>query len=293
MMITIQDAKSTAAIAPTGAQLLSLKDSSGKEYIWQRNPAYWKNCSPLLFPAIGNSRNNQTYFDGAAYEMPKHGFCKESVFDVYEQTDSSVSFRLAANEMTRRHYPYDFVLTLTYRLENGVLSMIYTVENSGDCHMPYCLGAHPGFNCPLEHGASFEDYQLIFELEENTKSIVYDLEAMEFDVKQHRVSLENTRILPLHHQLFDQDAIYFDKIKSRKVSLVHAGTGHGVEVSYPGFESVAFWSPTGKDAPLLCVEPWNGSAICSDEDDVFIHKHGVLTLKPGESKSHLLQIRMI
>lgn len=293
MMITIHDTQFTAAIDTTGAQLISLKDISGREYIWQRDPAYWKNCSPLLFPAIGNSRGGKTLFDGVWYEMPKHGFCKESTFEVSGQSDAEVSLSLAANDMTLRHYPYDFLLTLTYRLEAGGLSMVYHVENTGNRDMPYCLGAHPGFNCPLEDGASFEDYQLEFEFEENTESIVYDLEAMQFDGSCHKVSLANTRILPLRYELFDQDAVYFDKIRSRKVSLIHPATGRGVEVSYPGFETVAFWTPTKKGAPLLCVEPWNGSAIRSDEDDEFVHKHGLLTLKPNESREHLLQIRVI
>lgn len=293
MMITIQDSKTSAVIDTTGAQLVSFQDASGKEYIWQRNPAYWKNCSPLLFPAIGNSRNGKTKFDGTWFDMPKHGFCKESVFEVSAQSDTSTSFRLTANDKTRLHYPYDFVLTLTYRLEDGVLSMIYEVENTGCRDLPYCLGAHPGFNCPMEDGAVFEDYQLEFELEEDTRSIVYDLKAMQFDVDRHRVTLKNTRILPLRYDLFDDDAVYFDSIRSRKVALVHTQTKRGVEVSYPGFSTVAFWTPDGKQAPLLCIEPWNGSAIRSDEDDEFLHKHGVQILSAGEKKTHLLQIRML
>lgn len=305
MLITIQDQFSRAVIDTLGAQLISLcdttvprspsdpPDSPGKEYIWQRDPAYWKNCSPLLFPAVGNSRDDRTTFDGVQYEMPKHGFCKGSDFEVISQAESEATFRLTANEMTKKHYPYDFVLTLTYRLKDGLLSMTYQVSNPQDSDIHYCLGAHPGFVCPMEDGAVFEDYQLEFEQEEDTVSMVYDLEAMQFDVNCHKVTLDHTRVLPLSYDLFDQDAVYFDSIRSRKVSLLHKDSHKGVEVSYPGFTSVAFWTPGQVRAPLLCVEPWNGSAIRSDEDDAFVHKHGLQTLKGGETRSYLLEIRMV
>ena len=55
MIITICDSKTTASIDTLGAQLISMKDASGKEYIWQRDPAVWARCSPLLFPSVGSA----------------------------------------------------------------------------------------------------------------------------------------------------------------------------------------------------------------------------------------------
>lgn len=66
-----------------------------------------------------------------------------------------------------------------------------------------------------------------------------------------------------------------------------------MEVSFADFASVAFWTPAGKRAPFLCVEPWNGSAVCSDEDDEFAHKHDVQILGPGEKKHYGLGIRIL
>ncbi len=293
MIITIQDNQSTAAIDTTGAQLISFKNYDGKEYIWQRDPAFWPRCSPLLFPAVGNSRNGKTMFDGVWYEMPKHGFCKEADFEIAAQTENRAVFSLISNEMTRKYYPYEFALSIAYDLKDGILSTTYDVMNLQDTPIPYCIGAHPGFACPMEDGAAFEDYQLEFEQAENTSSIVYDLENMQFDVNRHLVTLANTRVLSLHYDLFDQDAVYFNEIRSRKVSLIHRETRKGIEVSYPGFSSVAFWTPDHKQAPFLCIEPWNGSAIRSDEDDDFLHKHDVQILDPKEKRRHLLQIRIL
>lgn len=46
MLITLTDSKTTAVIDSTGAQLISLKDASGCEYIWQRDAKYWKKMLP-------------------------------------------------------------------------------------------------------------------------------------------------------------------------------------------------------------------------------------------------------
>ena len=295
MIITLTDQNSmtSASIDSVGAQLISLKDGSGKEYIWQRDPDLWSGSSPLLFPAIGNCRNGRTRFDGVWYDMKKHGFCREADFAVTDQTGSSVVFRLTSSDCTRRFYPYDFELTLSYRLEGGTLFMDYSVANPDSRAICYCLGAHPGFNCPMEEGATFEDYQLEFEKEENTRSVVYDLKALHFDPDRRGLSLDHTRVLPLSYDLFLEDAVYFHQLLSRKVSLIHRGTRRGVEVAFPGFETVAFWTPDGKRAPFLCVEPWNGSAIWADEDDDFIHRRHVQILEPGKTKSYHLEIRII
>ena len=64
MIITISDPKAhvTASIDSAGAQLISLKDKTDKEYIWQRDPDIWPRCSPLLFPVVGNWRDWRTRF---------------------------------------------------------------------------------------------------------------------------------------------------------------------------------------------------------------------------------------
>lgn len=294
MIIRLQDTETlmSAAIDTFGAQLISLKDKNEKEYIWQRDPDIWPRCSPLLFPVVGNCRENRTRFDGVWYEMEKHGFCKGSDFSLSRQTSSSAVLMLTSGPQTRRSYPYDFVLSLAYTLAGGVLAMDYTVENPESRDICYCIGAHPGFICPMEEGARFEDYMLEFEKEEHTCAMPYDEKALQFDAEGTWISLDHTDTLPLSYELFQKDAVYFDRIDSRRVSLIHKETRKGIQVSYPDFESIAFWTPYGKNAPFLCIEPWNGSAIRSDEDDDFIHRHHLQLLKPGEKKQYHMDIRL-
>lgn len=297
MIITLQgDGRGlieTAAIDTIGAQLISLKDPTGKEYIWQRDPKFWARCSPLLFPIVGNLRNDEIIIEGQLCHITKHGFCRDMDFTVTEQSDSSVTMEILDNEDTRAIYPYSFRLSMTYTLTEGKLDITYRVYNRDSKAIHYCIGAHPGFNCPMEAGTSFDDYVLEFEAEETASSMTYDLTHSCFDPANRVPRLDHSRRLPICRELFKDDAVYFDDLKSRKVSLLHKDSGHGIEVAFPGFETVAFWTPYPTEAPFVCIEPWNGSGVYADEDLEFIHKNHIQTLEEGGSREYSLIIRII
>lgn len=293
MIVTLKNSKFTAQVDSLGAQLISLKDDKGTEYIWQRDPAHWVNCSPLLFPIVGNCRYGKAMIDGQWYEIPKHGFCKITDFSVEQKSESCAAFTICDTKETRAMYPYAFRLTLTYTLTGDGLHMDYQVENTDSKAICYELGAHPGFNCPLAEGESFDDYVLEFEKEETAASMVYDTDQMQFDVNDRVTQLDHSRVLPLSYDLFAKDAIFFDEIASRKVALKDPATGKGVEVDYRDFETIAFWTAMPSKGPFLCIEPWNGSAIRSDEDDNFANRHFLQTLEVGETKDYHLGIKVL
>lgn len=293
MIVTLKNQYFTAQVDSLGAQLISLKDSAGKEYIWQRDPAYWQNCSPLLFPIVGNCRNGKTLLEGNWYEIPKHGFCKVTDFSVNQASEGQAVFSICDSEATHAVYPYAFRLSLTYTLQEDGLHMDYQVANTDSKAIHYNIGAHPGFNCPLENGEKFEDYVLEFEQEETAASMVYDVKNLQFDVNWRKPMLENSRVIPLTYDLFRDDAIFFDQIRSRKVAIKNPATGKGVLVDYRDFETVAFWTAMPSKGPFLCVEPWNGSAIRSDEDDDFKNRHFLQTLEVGETKDYHLGIQIL
>ena len=276
-----------------GAELKSFRNPAGTEFIWNSDPAHWARSSPLLFPTIGNVRGNKTVIDGVEYEMPKHGFCKDSEFSVLAQSDDAVTFSLLASEQTRQSYPYDFELRLSYRLCANRLSMTYQVHNKDARTMYYHIGAHPGFLCPLADGESFTDYVLSFEQEERLEATVYDLENLCFSSTRKRLFAEKAKVLPLTVEMFDEDAVFVPQIRSRMVQLLNPTTGNGIAMRYPGFSSIAFWTPAGGEAPFICFEPWNGSAIYDDDSDIFSEKRGILSLDAGQNASYELEITLL
>lgn len=225
MQIKLQSDNYHVLLNTLGAELNSYSNPSGNEYVWNSDPTYWLRSSPLLFPTVGNVRNGETVIKDHIYQMPKHGFCKESEFEVTEQTEDSVTFLLKANEETLKHYPYDFKLYLSYHLNGSTLSMDYRVINKDSDLMYYHIGAHPGFMCPVNNGENIENCILRFEKEENFISYEYDIKNLEFNF-DHKVSQKaEGNTLPLTISMFDQDAVFFEHTNSHHVSFVNAVTG--------------------------------------------------------------------
>lgn len=293
MLLTLKDQGFTAQIETLGAELKSYKNETGKEFIWNSNPDFWPRSSPLLFPSIGNLRNGRTIINGTEYEIPKHGFARDTDMEYEIEADNKISFFCQENEETLKCYPFRFRLRLTYELNGPALHITYLVTNKDDKDMYYHLGAHPGFMCPLEEDEKFSDYVLKFPCEETCDSPTYDLENMQFDPVNSKRYLDHSDTLKLDYSLFNIDALVFPHLKSKSVQLLNPSTGKGIQVDYPDFATIAFWTPADIEAPLLCIEPWNGAAIFADEDDHFVNKKDIQTLKAGESKAYELGIRIL
>lgn len=288
MRITIKNDLVSAVIDSKGAELKSYADQEGKDYLWCGDAKYWGGTSPVLFPMVGNLRDGKTEINGVEYVISKHGFARDYEFQVIEQSLDRVVFSFSYTEDTLKIFPFRFNLRLTYSLHGTALTLAYDVANLDEQDMYYHLGGHPAFNCPLEQNESFSDYILKFEKQENCMSPVYDLKNLQVSNENRICLLDNTDTLPLDYSLFNEDAVIFDDMRSRKVSLTNPATGKGISVDFNTFDMIAFWTPTGKEAPFLCIEPWNGAAIYSDEDNQFNHKRCIQTARPGESQNFRL-----
>ena len=76
-IVTIKNAEFTVGIKTKGAEITSVKDNSGKEYIWQGDPQFWKDQAIVLFPVVGRLDDGKYSFGGKEYEMDIHGFAKD------------------------------------------------------------------------------------------------------------------------------------------------------------------------------------------------------------------------
>ena len=289
MVIELKNASSTAKIETLGAELISYINN-GQEYMWQKDAAYWGKCSPVLFPVIGNLRNGKITIEGNEYAIPKHGFCKDRDFEIVKRTENSVVLKTGFDNDTLKMYPYKFEFTMAYTLDSDKISIEYTVLNEDNKDMYYCIGSHPAINVPLGDG-EFTDYVLQFDKTEDCLSPVYDLENLEISTT-NRVNFldDDGKTINLKYSLFDNDAIIMDHVNSDKVTLKNEKTNHGVVFTFKGYSSIAFWTPTKKDAPFLCLEPWNGMAVRSGESDDIKDKFGIQSLKAKESKKYSISI---
>ena len=213
MVYSIQNEQICASIQSLGAQLCSLREAStGREHLWQGDPAVWNGQAPLLFPNIGRLRGDVYRLGNREYSLPKHGFARRREFALESQSSSQLTLLLRDDEQTRASYPFSFELRLTFSLEGNALSVRHSVVNTGEVDMPFCLGAHPGFFCAegdvlaLDAPETLALYRL-----DGEKGLMKD-EPVPYPVPEGRFALSSA--------LFQKDAMVFDGIRSRSVTLL-------------------------------------------------------------------------
>ena len=190
-------------------------------------------------------------------------------------------FRFTWDQESLQNYPFKFELDMVFTLLEKTLIVKHIVTNLGNEDMPYSVGGHPAFNCPLNEGEEYEEYSLEFEYKETDSTWMVEPDGL-IGLDQ-RLVLDNTKTLHLHRHLFDDDALIFKNLKSREVKLCHNTKGAILSMKFDDFDYLGIWAKPG--APFVCIEPWLGIGDSSDSNQVFADKEGLLFLEPKQSET--------
>lgn len=260
-----------------GGEIESFTDKvTGIQYMWQGNPDFWGGKNPTLFPLVGNTYTQDYEIDGKRYAMKNHGLIRYATLQDASK-DGKVVMTLDSDEHTLSQYPFPFHYEIAYTLEHNRLTIVYHITNTGNQDMPFTFGLHPGFNCPLTKGETFEDYKLVFSNPEHLQQLVFDKDKK----KPYEIKEVDVKELPCDYDLIEEYAtLVYQGAKSAYVSL--QGKEHGVRVSLIGYPYVAFWTAK-KGAPFICLEPWYGHADFSEVSEDFYHREGTMILSPGKT----------
>lgn len=242
-----------------GAEVASiLSKENGQQYLWNADEKFWKRSSPVLFPIVGSLVDGKYTVDGKEYPMSQHGFARDMDFKMIKQPDGKkITFKLDYSEETLKMYPYPFSLEIEYTLEKYKLSCKWRVTNLDKKPMYFQIGAHPAFNCPLKNGEKQSDYYISVDTD---KDLTYSLLGEGGLIAKDGQTLKNDGgSVKIDEHMFDNDALIFDGQQATKVSLCKPDKMSYITV---GFEAPLFgiWSPAGKNAPFVCIEPWYGRA---------------------------------
>ena len=282
MKIILSNSELTATINSFGAELISLKNNSNREYIWEGNPDYWGKHSPILFPIVGSLKNNSYRFNNSIFHLPRHGFAREMNFDIIEQSNEKVIFSLKETAATIEKYPFKFELQISYTLTNSELKIGFNVINNNSFSMPFSIGAHPAFAI----ANNFENYELLFEKSENL--IVSKLENDLISNTAYKLPIENNS-LPLTYSLFENDALIFKTIESKSVTIAENEIPF-LKVHFNDFPSLGIW--TKSQAPFICIEPWIGYADTVENNGNLEEKEGIKILGVNQTfeTNYLIEI---
>lgn len=277
-MIKLENEVLLVEMKTAGAELTRIfhKDT-GLEYLWKADSKFWGRHSPVLFPTVGRLVEDTYLVDGKPYHLGQHGFARDRDFQVVEQTEKSVRFELDADEDSLAVYPYKFKLSIIYTIEKNRVAVSYEVENTDNKRIYFSIGAHPAFNLPLTDGTTFEDYYLDFGTEENLETLCLEGPYRSGEIK--KVVDEAARYLPLNYDLFKNDALIFEALKQKEMTIKSDKTPHFVKVSFPEFPFVGVWTAKA-GTPFLCIEPWYGIADGAGESVELRDKAGIEHLEP-------------
>jgi len=278
-MATLQNDLLSISVTPKGAELASVKQlSDGTEFMWQADPAFWKRHAPVLFPIVGRLKGDSFVYEGKSYTMTQHGFARDREFVLVESGPDFLHFTLLADDATKEKYPFEFALHLRYTLTGNSLRIDYKVENKGETAMPFSVGAHPAFNCPIQAGEGLRDYEVVFEQEEEAARHL--IEGGLFTGETSPM-LGNADRIQLVEGIFDLDAIVLHDLKSEWVALRSKTSGREVRMSLQGWPYLGIWAKPG--APFVCLEPWQGLADYTTATGDLMEKVGIQVLMPGQT----------
>lgn len=281
MNYTIKNEFMTVAASDFGAELQSIQSADGAEYLWQADPAFWHDRAPNIFPYVARMTEGKYTVNGKSYEMKIHGFLKYLTLQVENHTEDSITFRLDSTEELKAQYPFDFTYRITYALDGNTLLTTSTVENRGSERMYFGLGGHPGFNVPLEQGLAFEDYYLEFGQNAHPYRVGFT-ETCFLTGCDELYPLEDGKRIPLHHDLFDADAVVL-KHADRRVRIASDKGTRSVTVTYPDFQYIGFWHRPNSEAPYVCIEPWSSLPSRDGIIEEFSQQSDLISLPAGET----------
>ncbi|WP_374410731.1 aldose 1-epimerase family protein [Novosphingobium colocasiae] len=283
---TITSGDLTARINLFGAELWSLTDRRGREFMTDADPAFWTGHAPVLFPIVGALREDRMRVNGQEFTLTKHGFARRSLFALEGSRTDSARLILRDSPETHAVFPFAFGLELAFVLEGATLRIEATVRNPGSTALPFSFGFHPAFAWPLPGGAPKADHVIAFAEAEpqdvrriDPGSGLLLAETFPTPVSGHHLTLDAA--------LFEADAVIWDRLNSTALTYGAPG-GAQLLVEFPDTPMLGLWQKPG--AAYLCIEPWQGIADPVGFSGDLAAKPGILSLAPGAE--HMMRMNV-
>ena len=289
VVIRSPDGSTSATIHPErGADVSSLimpRDGRAVEWLYRREN-FWTTIvdaggSPFLFPVCGRHRlpgkPGVYIWEGVEYTMPLHGFGMYRPWKIASVTDNQVTVTLVSDDQTRAMYPFDFSVSLEYRVEAGVFTCRHAVTNHGASSMPFASGFHPYFQLTENELVScwvtgtFEaigHYNADFTAIAGWDPVGASVPAVEAARANQFIRLRSTD--PVHIT-----------VGGKTIAVLHVS---GSESDTP-FSYIQFYR-SGSD-PFICVEPW------MDLPNALNRLSGAVQLNPGETQTATFSIASV
>lgn len=295
-MITLENDQLIIKIKKLGAELCSVIDKkSGFEFLWQGDEEYWARHAPVLFPIVGRLKDDQYEHNGKIYEMNRHGFARDSEFEVEEVLSNSAVFSLTFNENTLKIYPFEFKLYVKYLLYGSNVTTTYEVVNLSETdEMYYSIGGQPAFNVSqvanLEGECEFDDVNVELVPHKSYKHIPHTEDGLVH--LGHPEPIRGYR-RPYNHEDFKIDSLVYEMSNQSEIILQDGTENVEIRIKPSRMSYFGIWSPYPKRAPFLCISPWAGIADNVHASGKLSEKDSINFLNANEKMTHEFTTRFL
>lgn len=278
-IVTLKNEYLTVKISTHGAEIKSIISENGEERIHQPD-MFWQGTAPVLFPICGKLYDGNLRINKKKYKLGGHGFARDSEFNLMEFTDDLAVFSLISNEETKKIYPYDFELIITYKLLGKAIDVSYEVINDSKETMYFSIGSHEGYNCM----SGLKNYVIEFETPET---------AVPYSDAEGDLGLPSGEIntIELSDELFTGSrSVIFKNPSSDALVLKNKDGSEKIRVEYEGFDYLVIW--TKPNTQFVCIEPWCGMGEFYGFPKDISEKEGIQSIDEGGQfeRHHIITI---
>jgi len=262
----------TVEISSLGAELTSVKDKNGREFIYQPSDL-WVGQAKNLFPNVGHAKDDYAIIRGEKYPMHQHGFAKNMPFQVRAAKPDSVILELKSNSRTKAFLPYEFTLMIVFLLEENRLKQTYTVYNGDMDAIYFGIGCHTGLNSGAGSYVDFFGNDAVQEIcRKNMKYLTG--EKKPYPVPDGKLSVNSEH--------FGDGAHILTEFADKRLKLVNPSLHSAVTLNFSDFPYLTLWSTPDAET-LLCMMPWYALPDHEDTSHIFEQKGGNVCLPPQET----------
>ena len=291
MQATIHNEFLTLTVDTFGAEAVSLKNAAGEELLWQADPEVWKRHAPILFPWTGKLPGGTFTHNGKTYKGGQHGFARDLEHTLLRAEGDTIELELRSNEEIKaERFPFDFVLTSTFRLDGKTVHHTLEVSNSGTEELRFGIGYHPAFAIPFDENHTYSDYELRFDKMESPLC----LSCQPNGLLRGKCYYLGTNIdtIPIDDQLFAIDSHCMTNLNSNTLGIYEKDSGRAVVCSIKNFPYTLIWSKPG-EPKFVCIEPWHSLPSAEKSSTEWTEKPAAAILAPGQKWSTTLSTRFV
>ena len=261
---------------------LTVSNPGAEELLWQADPAVWKRHAPILFPWTGKLPGGTFEVDGKTYKGGQHGFARDVEHTLLKAEGDTIQLELRSDDAIKaERFPFDFVLTSTFRLDGKTVRHTLTVRNPGTEELRFGIGYHPAFNIPFDAQHTTTDYEFRFDQPESP--VILDARPNGLLSGKCYYQWKNQQAIQLTDDLFANDSFCMAGLRTKTIGIYEKGTGRKITCNVEGYPYALIWSAPAKPVRFVCIEPWHSLPAAETDPQQWSQRAAAACLAPGES----------